>query len=151
MKENDKILKRYYELLNKEELVGKLSKSEDLELSNYEIRLFNKTRWDNRKLYLELIHNFLNGSMDGTDFTESFSYLRDSQLSPKYDNINEESFKSTETIVLFSRLMDSLYLTCDIFEDEATTYEECNEAWLKDTVLDEWNEFVQVTNFNEIT
>lgn len=151
MKKNDKTLKRYYELLNKKKLVGKLSKSEDLELSNYKIRLFNKTRWENRKLYLELIHIFLNGPMDGTDFTESFSYLRDSQLSPKYENINEGSFESTETMVLFSRLIDSLYLTCDNFDDEATTYEECNEAWLKDTVLDDWNKFLQVTNFNEIT
>jgi hypothetical protein len=150
MKKNDTILKRYYELLKKEKLVGKLKKSEYLELSNYEIALFDKTRWDNRKLYLDLIHNFLNGLMDSNDFTGSFSYLRDSQLSPKYENINEESFESTETMVRFCRLIDNLYLTCDTFDDEATTYEERNEAWFKDTVLDKWNEFVQVTNFNII-
>lgn len=136
---------------NNKKLVGKLNTSEYLELSNYKITLFNKTRWDNRHLYLELIHGFLNGPIDGTDFTEAFSYLRDSQLSPKYDNINEASFESTEPMVLFSRLIDNLYLTCDTFDDEATTYKEYNETWLKDAVLDGWNEFVQVTNFNEIT
>jgi hypothetical protein len=151
MMKKNKITQRYYQLLEREKQLVNEGIShrerwllpEMKELTKYEIALLKGKRYENRNLYLDCIEKFRTGTINGDEMTGIFMMLRDSDMERKLTSITDENFNESAEIDSFSHLVSELYLVCEAFDEEATTYDECDETWLHETVsllFNEWKE-----------
>ena len=116
------------------------------ELLKYKSNLEITKRYQNRELYLDCIQRFLTNTIDSDEMTGLFSMLWDSDTHRELSLITDETLERTRQESAFFKLVNDLFFVCEGFDDEATTYEEYDETWLKETVsmlFNEWEEAIQ--------
>jgi hypothetical protein len=99
----------------------------------------NFSYWENRKLYLQLMEKFVNGTIDGTQFDSEFCRMwrvnRDKNYSLKelLDKIEDVELTKLEG---FSALISDLFTDCDVFEPDSALREdyEISEEELRNCV-----------------
>lgn len=89
---------------------------------NNSLLLENFSYWENRKLYLQLMENFVYERIDGMQFDREFCRMwrvdrdKNYSLEKLLDKIEDEKLTELEG---FSALMSDLFTDCDVFEPDS--------------------------------
>lgn len=70
------LLKRLQDLKNQGKSFYRENQEDYLELCEYRAALEEHVFWKNRRQFALLMENFINGTIDGEEFSEDFSVLR---------------------------------------------------------------------------
>lgn len=106
---------------------------------NNSLLLENFSYWENRKLYLQLMENFVYERIDGMQFDREFCRMwrvdrdKNYSLEELLDKIEDEKLTELEG---FSALMSDLFTDCDVFEPDSALRQddEISEEELKNCV-----------------
>lgn len=134
------LLKQKEKVLSENKSFFKENRSEDLELSKYDVAVENHLFWEDRFEVASLIQAFLNKEMDGQEFHDSVFGLRRKHLA-KCDTflsklVSEEikDFSPSKDAYRLQGFLSSLYFECEHFEtnfDEDELYTSIGNGFLK--------------------
>ena len=136
---------RYFELLKRSQNLKKQGKNlyfenekDYLELCEYQAALEDHAYWKHRRQIALLMQNFINGIIDGEEFSEDFFLVDRKTLAAhnalKIDFERLKNFQPDERSKGFGNLISFLRAECDNFEedyDNKEFYDSIKDCFLK--------------------